>query len=193
MKICFATNNKNKLEEVQQMLPPHFELVSLEEIGCTEELREDQNTLEGNSRQKAEYVYKTFGVPCFADDTGLEVEAINGEPGVLSARYAGNERNNEANMALLLSKLDGQSNRKAQFRTVITFITPSEDIQFEGVVKGEIIKEKAGDRGFGYDPLFIPEGYSETFAQMSMNVKNEISHRARAFNQLVKYLSSKKS
>ncbi|MBL3656965.1 non-canonical purine NTP diphosphatase [Fulvivirga sediminis] len=192
MKICFATNNKNKLEEVQNMLPPHFELVSLEKIGCTEELREDQDTLEGNSLQKAQYVFDTFGYSCFADDTGLEVSSINGEPGVRSARYAGNERDNEANIQLLLDKLEGKEDRSAQFRTVITLVTPDGTKQFEGIVKGKIISKKTGDKGFGYDPVFVPEGYDTSFAQMSMDEKNKISHRALAFNKLSDYLSSSK-
>ncbi|UII28718.1 non-canonical purine NTP diphosphatase [Fulvivirga maritima] len=192
MKICFATNNKNKLEEVQNMLPPHFELVSLEGVGCTEELREDQDTLEGNSLQKAQYVFDTFEYSCFADDTGLEVPSINGEPGVKSARYAGDQRDNEANIQLLLDKLEGKEDRSAQFRTVITLVTPDETKQFEGVVKGKIISQKVGEKGFGYDPVFVPEGYDVTFAQMSMDEKNKISHRARAFNKLSDYLSSSK-
>lgn len=190
MKICFATNNTNKINEIRQLLPDHIELVSLQDIGCTEELREDQNTLEGNSHQKAAYVYETYDVSCFADDTGLEVFALDGEPGVLSARYAGESRNNEDNIDLLLENLEQHENRQAQFRTVITLILKGKEKQFEGIVKGEILKERVGEAGFGYDPVFQPEGYNRTFAEMSMAEKNNISHRGRAFKKLIGYLST---
>ncbi|ELR70920.1 Nucleoside 5-triphosphatase RdgB (dHAPTP, dITP, XTP-specific) [Fulvivirga imtechensis AK7] len=190
MKICFATNNVNKLNEIQQLLPEGLTLVSLQEIGCTEELREDQLTLEGNSHQKAEYVFQKYNIPCFADDTGLEVFALDGEPGVYSARYAGEGRNNEDNISLLLKKLESFDNRGAQFRTVITLIAEGNIKQFEGVVKGEVIREKAGGDGFGYDPVFKPEGYDKTFAQMTMAEKNEISHRGIAVRKLVDYIST---
>ena len=190
MKICFATNNAHKLNEIQQLLPEGITLVSLQEIGCTEELREDQQTLEGNSHQKAEYVFHNYHFPCFADDTGLEVFALDGEPGVRSARYAGEGRNNEENIALLLKKLESCDDRHAQFRTVITLIIEGKVKQFEGTVKGEIIKEKVGGEGFGYDPVFKPEGYDKTFAQMTMAEKNMISHRGIAVRKLVDYLST---
>lgn len=194
MKICFATNNKHKIREVSKLLGTDFQLLSLEEIGCSEELPEEQDTLEGNSRQKAEYVYQHYGISCFADDTGLEVEALGGAPGVYSARYAGEDRDGEKNIALLLKNLTGVDHREAQFRTIITFIGDDKEfMQFEGVVKGQIITERSGEKGFGYDPVFLPEGHNRTFAQMVMDEKNQISHRARAVNQLVSYLKSKYS
>jgi XTP/dITP diphosphohydrolase len=191
--LCFATNNQHKINEVRAHLGPDFHLVGLDEIGCTEELAEDQVTLEGNSFQKAEYVYKNFGVSCFADDTGLEVEALQGAPGVYSARYAGPQRNAADNMKLLLSNLAASENRKARFRTVITLMTPEFSRQFEGVVNGRIIDEYRGSGGFGYDPIFLPDGYSRTLAEMSMEEKNSISHRARAVNKLVEFLKSSNS
>lgn len=190
MKICFATNNTNKIDEIRQLLPTHIELVSLQDIGCTKELREDQNTLEGNSHQKAAYVYNTYGVSCFADDTGLEVFALNGDPGVHSARYAGEGRNNEDNIDLLLKNLEHHENRQAQFRTVITVILDGKEKQFEGVVRGEVLKEKVGEEGFGYDPVFKPEKFDRTFAEMSLSEKNSISHRGRAIKKLIEYLST---
>ena len=194
MKICFATNNKHKIEEVSKLLGTDFQLLSLEEIGCNEELPEEQDTLEGNSRQKAEYVYDHYGISCFADDTGLEVEALGGDPGVYSARYAGSGRNGEKNIALLMKNLSGIDRREAQFRTVITFIGENKEFrQFEGVVEGRIISEKLGEKGFGYDPVFLPKGHNQTFAQMALEEKNKISHRALAVNQLVSYLKSKHS
>lgn len=194
MKICFATNNQHKIQEVNKLLGKGFELVSLEQIGCFEELPEEQDTLEGNSQQKAEFVYQHYGISCFADDTGLEVKALGGAPGVYSARYAGDERNGEKNIQMLLKNLNGIHQREAQFRTVITFIAENkESVQFEGVVEGEIITEKAGSEGFGYDPVFLPKGYDRTFAQMSMEEKNTISHRANAVNRLVSYLRNRYS
>ena len=193
MRICFATNNEHKINEIKAILPAAVEVVSLENIGCGEELSEDQNTLEGNSHQKAEYVYKKYGVPCFADDTGLEVFALDGEPGVYSARYAGSQRDNMANIQLLLDKLKGKDNRNAQFRTVITLIHQNGKIkQFEGTVKGTIIDELRGTKGFGYDPVFVPKGYQQTFAEMSPGQKNEISHRGIAIRKLVEFLSKHK-
>jgi XTP/dITP diphosphohydrolase len=186
--LCFATNNKHKIEDVRAHLGSDFQLLSLEEIGCKEELPEEQPTLEGNSFQKAEYVYKNFGISCFADDTGLEVEELQGAPGVYSARYAGDQRSAEANMQLLLKNLAGSENRKARFRTVITLITPEFARQFEGIVTGQIINEYKGSGGFGYDPIFLPDGYSKTLAEMSMEEKNAISHRARAVTKLVEFL-----
>lgn len=190
MRICFATNNQYKINEIKTMLPSSVEVVSLEDIGCREELREDQKTLEGNSHQKAEYVFRKYGVPCFADDTGLEVFALDGEPGVYSARYAGNHRDNMANIQLLWDRLKDKDNRQAQFRTVITLIRENGRVrQFEGTVKGSIITELRGEGGFGYDPVFIPKGYEQTFAEMSADQKNAISHRGVAIHKLVEFLS----
>jgi XTP/dITP diphosphohydrolase len=188
LTICFATNNDHKRAEIQALLGNEFKVVGLAEIGCEEELAEDQTTLEGNSIQKAAYVFDHYKVSCFADDTGLEVEELNGEPGVYSARYAGSQRNSDDNMNLLLNNLSKSENRKAQFRTVITLITPKEKKQFEGVLKGTIIKEKRGTGGFGYDPIFVPEGETKTLAEMTMSEKNSLSHRARAIEKLVLYL-----
>lgn len=188
MRLCFATNNKHKIKEIEALLGGTYRLLSLEEIGCEVELPEDQDTLEGNSLQKARYVYDHYQVDCFADDTGLEVMALNGAPGVYSARYAGPEKDTKANMALLLKNLTDQSDRSAQFRTVITLILGGKQVQFEGIVKGKIAEHHHGNEGFGYDPIFIPEGYSKTFAEMSQDEKNKISHRGLAIQQLVKYL-----
>jgi len=190
--ICFATNNKHKLEEINALLGNEFKVVGLAEIGCHEELAEDQATLEGNSLQKAEYVFKNYGVSCFADDTGLEVEALNGEPGVYSARYAGSQRSAEDNMNLLLANLQNKENHNAQFRTVVTLITSQGQNQFEGVLRGAISKEKKGTGGFGYDPIFLPEGNSKTLAEMTMTEKNSMSHRARAVEKLVFFSKRKK-
>lgn len=188
--LCFATNNQHKIEEVRAHLGPDFPLVGLTEIGCTEDLREDQTTLEGNSFQKAEYVYKNYCINCFADDTGLEVEVLHGAPGVYSARYAGELRKAEDNMKLLLKNLEGAQNRRAQFRTVITLMTTDSTKQFEGIVTGQIINEYRGGGGFGYDPIFLPDGFDKTLAEMSMEEKNAISHRARAVNKLVDFLKT---
>lgn len=189
MKFCFATNNKHKIEEVAALLGGHFQLLSLRDIGCTEELAEDFFTLEENSRQKAEYVFKKFNVPCFADDSGLEVGAISGEPGAISAHYAGPQRNHDDNMNLLLNKLKGIEDRRAQFRTVITLFEDNGFMkQFEGIVTGKIIDGKRGTIGFGYDPIFVPDGFSKTLAEMTMEEKNQISHRAQAVHKLVEYL-----
>lgn len=194
MELCFATNNSNKVREVWQLVKPDFSILSLAEIGCHEELAETQNTLEGNSLQKALYVYKTYNIPCFADDTGLEVDALNGAPGVYSARYAGPQRNNEDNMQLLLANLKDKTNRKARFRTVITLIgLEKEPVFFEGEVRGVITSEKRGSQGFGYDPVFLPDGFDRTFAEMDVQEKNTLSHRARAVKKLVHYLNERKS
>ena len=192
MKLCFASNNEHKLSEIRQIVGDQYQIVSLQEIGCSEELPEEQTTLEGNSRQKAEYVWQHYQISCFADDTGLEVFALNGEPGVYSARYAGSQRNSQDNMALLLQKLENQPNRRAQFRTSITLILEGKIHQFEGVVTGQISENLAGEVGFGYDPIFIPDGSTQTFAQMSATAKNRISHRGRAMQQLVDFLKSQK-
>lgn len=188
MRLCFASGNVNKVQEIQALLGQEFTLVGLKDIGCTEDLREDQSTLEGNSMQKAEFVFQTFHIPCFADDTGLEVAALNGAPGVYSARYAGEQRNADDNMNLLLSTLAGKEDRRARFRTVITLLAEGVVKQFEGEVSGTILSEKRGDKGFGYDPVFLPDGHVKTLAEMSMEEKNAISHRARAFKKLVDFL-----
>jgi len=193
MTLCFATHNEHKVKEVQAILGDAFILKGLDEIGCIEELKEDKDTLEGNSLQKAEYVFRKFGVSCFADDTGLEVEALNNEPGVFSARYAGEQRSAEDNMNLLLKNLAAKENRNARFRTVITLITPEGIRQFEGEVQGKIIDDKRGTEGFGYDPIFLPDGFSKTLAEMSLAEKSAISHRARAFKKLVAYLKGRKT
>lgn len=189
-ELCFATNNINKIKEIEAMLAREIKLLSLNAIGCTEELAEDQLTLQGNAEQKAAYVAKNFNINCFADDTGLEVEALNGAPGVYSARYAGKQRSNEDNIKLLLQNLKSSKNRSAQFRTVICAIIHNEIYFFEGIVKGTIAKELTGTEGFGYDPVFIPEGYQKSFAQMSLTEKNEISHRGRAVRSFVEFLQS---
>lgn len=190
MDICFATNNSNKINEIRRLLPSHIRLVSLADIGCIEELREDQATLEGNSHQKAEYVFRKYNISCFADDTGLEVFALDGEPGVRSARYAGEARNNDDNINLLLEKLRRHENRSAQFRTVVTLIHNGKTTQFEGIAKGKIIKERQGTDGFGYDSVFVPKGFDKTFAQMTVEEKNQISHRGIAIRKLIEYLST---
>jgi len=188
--LCFATNNQNKIAEIAQILGDEFKIQSLKDIGCTEELPENQNTLEGNSLEKAQYVFDHYHSSCFADDTGLEVEALNGDPGVISARYAGMQKDNNDNIDLLLNNLNNVENRKAQFRTVITLITQSGIKQFEGLIKGEILTSRRGDKGFGYDPIFQPTGYSKSFAELSMTEKNNISHRALAFNKLINFLQT---
>jgi XTP/dITP diphosphohydrolase len=188
MKICFATQNANKVNEIQALLGKQFELVSLTDLGHTEELEETTGTFEGNSQQKALLVYQKYGINCFADDSGLEVAALNGEPGVNSAFYAGEAKNYAANNALLLKNLTGESNRNAQFRTCITLVWNGEVQQFNGIVKGTILTEQRGINGFGYDPLFVPNGYDKTFAEMTKEEKNKISHRALAVQQLVAWL-----
>lgn len=190
MELVFATNNKHKLEELQLILGDKIELQSLKDIGCNEEIPEEQPTLEGNANQKSTYVFNKYGYPCFADDTGLEIEALNGEPGVFSARYAGEEKSAEANMEKVLEKLSKINNRKARFRTVISLILDGEEKQFEGIVEGEIIKIKRGRSGFGYDPIFQPNGFNETFAEMNLEDKNKVSHRGRAVEKLVQYLQT---
>lgn len=188
MKLVFATNNRHKLDEIRAILGDKIELLSLNDINCHDEIPETANTLQGNALIKAKYIYEKFGMNCFADDTGLEVDSLNGEPGVYSARYAGEECNSEANMNKLLDNLTGKTDRDAQFRTVIALIINGEEKLFEGCVKGIISNEKKGDTGFGYDPIFIPEGFSESFAQMGSEIKNSISHRYRATEKLCKYL-----
>ena len=191
MKIVFATNNKHKLEEIKDILGKDFEIVSLAEIGCHEDIPETGLTLEENARQKSTYIVEHYNHDCFADDTGLEVDALNGEPGVHSARYAeGTDHDSEANMRKLLSKMSNVKDRTARFRTVISLIINGVEHQFEGRVEGRIATEKHGKEGFGYDPLFIPEGYDKSFAELGEEVKNQISHRARAVKKLAEYLSS---
>lgn len=187
MKLVFATNNRHKLEEVRAILGNKIEVLSLNDIDCHDDIPETADTLEGNALIKARYIHEKFGVDCFADDTGLEVEALNGEPGVYSARYAGEDCNPEANMYKLLQNLTGENNRNAQFRTVIALIINGEEKLFNGIVKGTISREKMGNAGFGYDPIFIPEGFSESFAQMTSEMKNSISHRYRATEKLSNY------
>lgn len=187
MKLVFATNNPKKIEEVSKKISA-FDILTLEDYKITEEIPETQPTIEGNASQKAQYIYKNYNLNCFADDTGLEVEALNGEPGVLSARYAGEEKSAEKNMALVLTKLKEITNRKAQFKTVISLVIEGKETLFTGIVKGTIIEEKQGNQGFGYDPIFIPDGYNKTFAQMSLDEKNTISHRAIAIQKLIAHL-----
>jgi len=188
MQLCFATNNAHKIEEVQAILGVGFSLVSLRDVGCTEELPEEQSTLAGNSFQKAEYVFNQFHVSCFADDSGLEVDALGNAPGVHTAHYAGLQRNAEDNMAFLLKNLNGVNNRKARFKTVITLMQPGSFHQFEGILRGVILNEKRGSGGFGYDPLFLPENSSKTLAEMTLDEKNKLSHRAMAVHQLAGFL-----
>lgn len=189
-RIIFATNNRHKLEEVAAFLGDSWELVTPKECGVMEDIPEEQPTIEGNAMQKAEYLFEKTGRDCFADDTALEVEALGGEPGVYSARYASQKCDSEENMAKLLEQLGNNTNRKACFRTVIALILGGKKYLFEGRVDGEIISERVGDKGFGYDPIFRPDGYTTTFAQMSVDDKNLISHRARAVAKLVEFLKS---
>ncbi|MBD0833257.1 non-canonical purine NTP diphosphatase [Aestuariibaculum sediminum] len=189
MELVFATNNLNKLKEVQVLIPNHIKLLSLKDINCNEDIPETQDTIEGNAIQKAEYIKNNYGYDCFADDTGLEVQALGGKPGVYSARYAGPERNSEDNMNKLLSDLDGKNNRQAQFKTVIALLINGELHTFTGICKGEITREKLGKKGFGYDPIFKPEGYTKTFAELDLDTKNSISHRGKAVSQLVNFLN----
>lgn len=190
MKLVFATHNQNKAKEIQSLLDERFEILTLTEIDCHDEIPETAETLEGNSLLKAQFVSENFKVNCFADDTGLEIDALEGKPGVYSARYAGEEKSAEANMNRVLSELENSTNRNAQFRTVITLILENRAYTFEGIVKGEIIHEKLGTDGFGYDPIFVPEGQNKTFAEMSMTEKNLQSHRARAFQKMIEFLTS---
>lgn len=190
MTLCFATNNIHKVKEIQALVGNAHQLLSLRDIGCEEELAEDQDTIEGNSLQKAQYVFDHYQVACFADDTGLEVEALNGEPGVYSARYAGSQRNADDNTQLLLKNLKDKSNLNARFRTVITLITQVGTHQFEGILNGTITFDKRGTQGFGYDPVFVPDGYRQTLAELDLDEKNKISHRARAIQKLVLFLKT---
>ncbi len=190
MKIVFATNNKNKVKEVQALLPKSIQLLSLKEIGCFEEIEETETTLKGNAKLKADYITKKYGYDCFADDTGLEVDALNGAPGVYSARYAGDDSNSKKNMQKLLKELTSATNRKAQFQTVITLNLRGKQYFFEGICKGEILPKKSGASGFGYDPIFKPQGYDISFAEMTLEEKGKISHRGKAVAKLVLFLQN---
>lgn len=187
-KLVFATNNDHKLRELKQILPQDFELLSLNDIGCEEDIPETGDTLEINAAQKSWYIWDRYTINCFADDTGLEIEALGYEPGVYSARYAGEERSATANVALVLQKMQSESNRKARFRCVISLIIDGNEKQFEGIVEGQILRQIRGEAGFGYDPIFVPDGYNQSFAEMSADTKNKISHRGRAVSKLVDYL-----
>lgn len=189
MKLCFATRNANKIKEITAKLGNAFEVVSLADIQCNEELAETTGTIEGNSAQKAQYVWDHYQISCFADDSGLEVEALDGEPGVDSAMYAGVHGDSEANIKLLLENLQNNSQRQARFKTVISLIINGTLHQFEGVINGKILEEKKGVGGFGYDPVFLPDGYNQTFAEMPLGEKNKISHRSRAMEKLIDFLS----
>ncbi len=189
MELVFATQNPHKAREIEAKLGDGFIITSLDALGITEEIPETAPTLEGNALMKARYVYEKTGRNCFADDTGLEVEALNGEPGVYSARYAGLQKNPEDNMRLLLEKLQTQSNRKARFRTVIALIIDGKEYTFDGIAEGEIINDKRGSEGFGYDPVFVPAGHTRTFAEMTLDEKNELSHRAKAFAKMKDFLT----
>ena len=191
MKLVFATNNPNKLAEIRKLVPSSIEILSLQDINCKEELPETSDTLEDNAAQKAFYVFDNYGYNCFADDTGLEIEALDGRPGVYSARYAGEDSIAEDNMQKVLSEMKDQDNRDACFRTIISLVIDGKEFQFEGEVEGRIIPEKWGDKGFGYDPIFLPDGYEESFAQMSIQQKNEISHRGLAVQELIVFLKKK--
>ena len=187
MELCFATNNKHKLAEVAARLGDAFTLKTLQDIGCTDELPETSGTIPGNSRQKADYIWTHFGVSCFADDSGLEVDALQGEPGVDSAHYSGS-RNHEQNIQKLLGNLVNERNRKARFITVFTLVLHGVEHQFEGIVNGQIVEEPRGTGGFGYDPVFLPDGHDRTFAEMTMDEKGLISHRAQALAKMIAYL-----
>ena len=192
MNIVFATNNRHKLEEVQAVLGEGFRLTTPRELGITEDIPEEQDTLEGNASQKARYLYERTGKNCFADDTGLEVAALGGAPGVRSARYAGPGHDSQKNMELLLNNMTGKTDRRARFRTVISLILDGEEHLFEGTVEGTILDAPCGEAGFGYDPVFVPEGYDTTFAEMSAEAKNAISHRGRAVARLAAFLASRR-
>ena len=190
MKLVFATNNLHKLKEVQEMLSNSIEVLSLKDIGCFEDVEETESTLEGNAKLKADYITEKYGFDCFADDTGLEVEALDGKPGVYSARYAGAHGNAEKNMEKLLNELQNKSNRKAKFRTIIALNLRNKQYLFEGICDGEILNEKSGVKGFGYDPIFKPKNASSSFAEMNSEEKNIISHRGIAIQELVQFLNS---
>ena len=188
MQLVFASNNKNKILEIQSMLPDSIKILNLEDIGCLEDIPETADTIEGNAILKANYVTHNYGYDCFADDTGLEVAALNGDPGVYSARYAGEQRSTDDNMDKLLNALSRKNNRNARFKTVIALNIKGKQELFTGIAAGEITLEKTGNKGFGYDPIFQPTGYTETFAELSLEIKNEISHRGKATQQLINFL-----
>jgi len=192
MELVFASNNKNKIAEIQSMLPESIKILSLEDINCLEDIPETADTIEGNAILKADYVTQKFKYDCFADDTGLEVNALNGEPGVYSARYAGEQKNADDNMNKLLNALKNEEDRSAQFKTVITLNLKGKQYLFTGIAKGKITSTKTGTNGFGYDPIFQPENYSETFAELPLEVKNKIGHRGKAVQQLIDFLSTTK-
>lgn len=193
MKLVFATNNLHKLQEIKQLLGNSIELLSLNDINCDDDIPENQETIEGNAAEKSFYIWNKYGLNCFADDTGLEIDALNGEPGVYSARYAGEEKSPEKNMDLVLQKLSEIKNRKARFKTVISLVIYGREVQFEGIVNGQILEEKRGKTGFGYDPIFQPDESHLSFAEMPMDEKNKISHRGRAVQKLVDYLTHLKT
>ncbi len=192
MKLVFATQNENKAQEIQSLLPEYFKIITLKDIRCFDEIPETAETLEGNSLLKASFISETYNLNCFADDTGLEIEALDNRPGVNSARYAGPEKSAAANINKVLLELEGKTERNAQFRTLITLILNKSTFSFEGIVRGEIISEKRGENGFGYDPIFVPEGEIRTFAEMSLEEKNKHSHRARAFQKMIEFLNELK-
>jgi XTP/dITP diphosphohydrolase len=189
MKLVFATNNQHKLHEIKHLLDGSFELLSLNDIECFDDIPENQETIEGNASEKAFYIWNKYQLNCFADDTGLEIEALNGEPGVYSARYAGDEKSPEKNIELVLQKMAKIKNRKARFKTVISLVIDGKEVQFEGIVDGTILEEKKGQSGFGYDPIFQPDESQFSFAEMPLGEKNKISHRGRATRKLVEYLT----
>ena len=189
-KLVFATNNDHKLRELTEIVPPEFELLSLNDIDCSDDIPETGDTLEINAAQTSFYIWEKYGINCFADDTGLEIEALGSEPGVYSARYAGEERSATANMLKVLEKMTNETNRKARFRCVISLVIDGIEKQFEGIVNGVILTEKHGDAGFGYDPIFMPDGFNQSFAEMSSFDKNQVSHRGRAVMKLVEYLKT---
>lgn len=191
-ELIFATNNLHKITEIQSLIGDTFILKSLQEIGCTDDIPETAPTLEGNALLKAQYVFTRYGRNCFADDTGLEIEALNGRPGVFSARYATDAHNFEANIDKVLDELSGVKNRNARFRTVVALIIEGTVHYFEGIVNGKIINKRKGEKGFGYDPVFLPDGYNQTFAEMSLADKNKISHRAKAIEKLIDFLNQVK-
>lgn len=190
-KLVFATNNRHKLNEIKKIINDRLDLLSLKDLNFTEEIPEDHNSLEGNAERKALFVYSKYKIDCFADDTGLEIEALNDEPGVYSARYAGDQCNFENNINKVLRKMQGVKNRKARFRTVISLVETGQIVNFDGRIDGKILDQKRGTHGFGYDPIFQPDGYEKTFAEMTMEEKNKISHRARAIEKLINYLFTK--
>ena len=190
IELVFATNNLHKLDELSKLAGDNFHLLSLKDVNCTDDIPETADTLEGNAALKSRFIWEKFEKNCFADDTGLEVEALNGQPGVYSARYAGEDQNSEANLAKLLQDMVCVTNRKARFRTVICLILNGKESYFEGIVNGVLLAERHGEEGFGYDPIFVPEGYDQTFAEMDMGLKNSMSHRGRATEKLLQFLKS---